>query len=258
MLEPEPLLKNGVQPGQPGFEPRERRRRSLASAADLVREADKPKLHTWGWPQLQVPLFAKLTVRGEPGGGKSTLATAVAISIASTAGVDVLYVSAEEGAEASAVERFARVATAMGIDVPPGLILSDARDVHEADEDIQAYEAGLRGKGGLIVVDSLSQLRPAQQWWEDLIASPHGVIFVMHVTTGGHARGGREPEFAVDTNIHVDDQGTAVIVKNRWGPTGQACAFNARQPPRLVPAAPTAAAPPATAGGEVIPFPKRP
>lgn len=255
-------MKNGVQPGQPGFEPRERRRRSLASAADLVREAEKPKLFTWGWPELQLPLFCKLTVRGEPGGGKSTLSTAVAISIASTAGVDVLYVSAEEGAEASAVERFARVATAMGVDVPARLILSDARDVHEADQDIQAYEAGLRGKGGLIVIDSLSQLRPSQQWWEDLITSPHGVIFVMHITTGGHARGGREPEFAVDTNIHVDDQGTAVIVKNRWGPTGQACAFNARRPPGICPAVAqaqtTGGAPAGAPGGEVIPFPRRP
>jgi hypothetical protein len=236
-----------VEAGQPGFEPRERRRRALASAADLVREAESPRLLTWGWPEVQLPLFAKVTIRGEPGGGKSTSATAMAMRIAFETRTEVLYISAEEGTEATALERFGRVSVAMDIPVPQRLILSDARDIHEADEDIRAYERRLGGRGGIIVLDSLTQLRPAQSWWEDLIASSHGVIFVMHVTTGGHARGGREPEFAVDTNISIDDQGVALITKNRWGGTGAAFAFNARQPPRVTPR--TAAGGPTACGG---------
>ena len=121
----------------------------------------------------------------------------------------------------------------MGIDVPESLILSDAQDVHEADEDIAAYEEALGDRVGFIVLDSLSQLRAPQPWWEDLLNSGHGVLLVLHTVTTGEARGGREPEFAVSMTIKVDAEGMATIEKNRWGATGPETTFCARQPPRI-------------------------
>jgi predicted ATP-dependent serine protease len=223
---------------------------------------------------MTFPRFATGTLKGFPGSGKSTIATAAACCIARDEGVDVLYISAEEGGEPSAVQRFKRVADMLGIDVPPGLIISDAQDVHEADADVAAYEQKLAGRKGFIVIDSLTQLRPAQAWWEDILNSGHGVLLVLHTTTSGEARGGREPEFAVSFTVAVDGNGHAVITKSRWGVTGEEHAFNARQPPRIVPlpAQPSGAMPPSSTGtaaphnganarghaGHLIPFPRQP
>jgi hypothetical protein len=245
---------------------------------------------TWGWPAVRAPLFGTATIKGPAGCGKSTFSTATAMRIAEEAGVPVLYVSAEEGGETSALVRFARVAAMMGIEVPDNLILSDAQDVHEADADIAAYERVLGGRKGFIAVDSLSQLRAPQSWWTDLLNSGHGCVFVLHCVTSGEPLGGREPEYAVSMNIEVDGEGTAILAKNRWGPTGAENAFCVRRAPSLVGdgaaspgpfaghapvarasspeasepakdlvvAEPLGDEPPARAGAQLIPFPRRP
>lgn len=227
------LSRDGIDYGQAGFRPKERRRRHLSSAAELVRAANAPPMVTWGWPQVRAPLFATATIKGPAGCGKSTFSTATAMRIAEEVDVPVLYVSAEEGGESSALVRFARVAAMMGIEVPQNLILSDAQDVHEADADIAAYERLLGGRKGFVAVDSLSQLRAPQSWWTDLLNSGHGCVFVLHCVTSGEPLGGREPEYAVSMNIEVDGEGTAILAKNRWGPTGADNSFCVRKPPAL-------------------------
>lgn len=247
-----PLPAGGPEASE--VRPRERRRKRLASAAALVRAATSPRIIVWGDPKVQAPLFGSATIKGPAGCGKSTFATAVAIRIARDVGTPVLYISSEEGGEVSAVVRFARVARMMGIVVPEGLIISDAQDVHEADEDVAEYERGLDGRGGFIIVDSLSQLRAPQPWWEDLLNSGHGCLLVLHTVTTGEARGGREPEYAVSVNIVVDSDGDAMLMKNRWGRTGEETRFSARNPPWCGVMAP----PPEDSsddGGQIITFP---
>jgi hypothetical protein len=92
---------------------------------------------------------------------------------------------------------------------------------------------GLGAPVTLVVVDSYTQLRPSHAWMQDLLNSGHSVILVLHVTTSGQARGGLEPAFAATTCVRVDEKGRALIVKNRWGPSGPEHAFDARHPPRL-------------------------
>ena len=256
--------RDGVPLGATGNQPRERRRGSLMSAADLVQRARSPVIYRWGgWPAMRFPLFATGTVKGFPGSGKSTIATAAACCIAHDAGIEVLYVSSEEGGEVSAVERFRRVGDMLGIGVPKGVIISDATDVHEADADLAAYEQRLGGRKGFIVLDSLTQLRMAQCNWEDVMNSGHGTLFVLHTTTTGEARGGREPEFAASFNVSVDRDGTAVVTKSRWGATGEDHAFNARQPPSIFECAGADADTTqrsrsrSCSGAEIIPFPRR-
>jgi len=183
-----------------------------------------------GWRELLVPLHVKLSMLGLPGCGKSTAATGATIVAAEVHGVQPLYISVEEGASATALTRFERVARQLGVPVPRGICLSDARDVAEADADLLAYERHLGGERGLVVVDSLSDLRAPEGWWRSLLAMPHGIIIVEHIVTSGHAKNGLETLFAVDTVVTVEPGGVATPVKSRWGPTGPDHSFDVHRP----------------------------
>ena len=66
------ISANGVEFGQPGNAPRERRRKRNSNAAALVRAAKSPRMLRLGRDEVQAPLFATGTVKGPAGCGKST------------------------------------------------------------------------------------------------------------------------------------------------------------------------------------------
>ncbi len=210
----------------------------------LMRSHSEVKRYRWCWPALYLPVDADVTLRGPPGCGKSTAATAMALDLAHQ-GVDVFYASVEEGVESQARERFARVARLAECTFPRRLLVGSGTTITDIARDVRKWSLDTDSPG-VVVIDSLSALHGAQPLWSALQASPHGSVLVQHVVTSGAAKGGLEAEFGGDVCIVIAQDGTAVIEKSRWGPTGAEFAFNARCPP------------PIERGlGEVVPMPKR-
>ena len=86
----------------------------------MVVENSKPTRRvSWGYEGLRVPWKTSITLEGPPGGGKSTAATHMALAL-SSAGIDVLYVAAEEQDSSTLTERFQRCRKAVGLpSLPP-------------------------------------------------------------------------------------------------------------------------------------------
>ncbi|GEM_PF-2955320 len=213
-----------------------RQRDGVVDLAQACASAEAIALVDLGWPELRISLTAKLSLLGVPGCGKSTGASGMVTVAAEVYGVMPLYLSVEEGTGQTALARFERIARQLGIPVPGGILISDPRDVAEADADLAAYERRLGDRRGFVVVDSVSDLRAPEGWWRSLLASRHGVVFVEHVVTSGAAKGGLETLFAVDTVIVVEQGGLATPVKSRWGKTGPDHTFDVHHPrlPRQV------------------------
>lgn len=156
---------------------------------------------------------------GMPGAGKSTLAMRIAAEVASRAGRDALYVSAEmpeklvrhiaERCEAPGdplvwatpfledVERYAR-------DTKPAAIVLDSRDRLEVD--------GERGSESSILAVMLSAVALAT-------ACQALVICIAHATKDGEARGALSSAHDGDAVIWLDHEAITVR-KHRYGPAG--------------------------------------
>jgi hypothetical protein len=182
-----------------------RRRVGVVSARDL-RPSDRRAPYTAPWDVWQIGDPHAVELLGPPGGGKSTLATHLAISAARR--VPVLYVAAEEGHGQSLVARLHRA----GLDdlAAQRLRVSDARTMVELDDDLRASDARL------VVVDSFTEIgAPAEQMVSALLG--RSWIAVSHINGRGSSFGGQTMSHAVDVVIRVD-AGSAAPIKNRFGP----------------------------------------
>ncbi len=200
--------------GSPGCRPRRRRRPSTPNLASLERQHRTPRLVPMGYPGLRLPVDTSIAVEGMPGAGKSTLACGIALAVAH-GGTRVCYLGVEEGQGPTTIERFRRVRTTMAIPPPRTLSIADVATPREAQEEIDAL---LGGPGVVfVVIDSLTDLRPAPGFIQDLLSDERiGFLFTLHLTTAGVARGGLEPVYAVDVWIGVSAL-EATIRKSRWG-----------------------------------------
>jgi len=181
----------------------------------LIRDARRSTRSRWGYTALRLPLTAKVAVEGPPGGGKSTLASRIAVDLAAQ-GHRVLYLSVEEGQEETCVDRLRRVCGLLDVAPPAALLVADVQDVHEADEEVRAFRD--HGGQGVIVVDSLTELDASAAWWGELLAAPRlGVLLIQHLTTSGQPRGGLAPAYTAQVRLVVADL-HAQVVKNRFGP----------------------------------------
>ena len=200
--------------GEGTYLPQPRRRAAPKALPDFLANHRNSPRKVWGYDALRLPWSAVVALHGFPGSGKSTVGTTAAYKLADD-GTPVLYVSAEEGFSDTVAERFRRVIANLGGrvgDRPPKLLtLSDARTVAEVERDVASW--GGRGKG-VIVLDSVTELRPAPDWVAGL-AVDHGLLLVTHLTTSGAPRGGWETAYAADVVVEVNAM-VATTTKSRW------------------------------------------
>lgn len=182
-----------------------RRRVGIVSASAL-----KPsgKLAPYGAPfdAWRIGDPHALELLGPPGGGKSTLATRMAISAARR--VPVLYVAVEEGHGQALVERLHR----SGLDdlAAQRLRVSDARTLTELDDDLRASDARI------VVVDSVTELGASAEQIVSVLLG-RSWIAVSHINARGSTFGGQTMSHAVDAVVRVEG-GVAKPSKNRFGP----------------------------------------
>lgn len=183
-----------------------RRRAGLVRAGDLQVEhraaAYGPPWNVWAFGEPH-----GIELRGPPGGGKSTLATRLAVSAARR--VPVLYVAAEEGHSRSMQDRLQRA----GLDDLSArrLRISDARHLVELDEDVRAV-----GSGVLVIVDSVTELQATPASLESTLQG-HSWIVISRLNARGLSAGGNGWTSAADVSIDVED-GIGTPTKNRFGP----------------------------------------
>ncbi len=169
-------------------------------------------------------------VAGEPGIGKSTLLTQVALNMEKT---KVLYVCGEESASQVAL----RVKRLMG---KGEIWLFESTDADEIAAKIQAE------KPGLVIIDSIQtltttdltggagavgQVRECAQRLTDVAKRMNIPLFLVgHVTKEGNIAGPRVLEHVVDTVLWFEGERSLSIrlvraVKNRFGPTDEVGVF---------------------------------
>lgn len=143
---------------------------------------------------------------GPPGGGKSTCATAMAVSASRR--VDVLYVAVEEGHARTLVERLQRA----GLDdlTARRLRVGDGRTLHEIGEDLRAVP-----DARLVIVDSVTELGASPEQLVPMLLGRSWIV-VSHVNARGNSHGGSAWSHAVDVVVDVID-GKASPRKNRFG-----------------------------------------
>jgi hypothetical protein len=148
-----------------------------------------------------------IELRGPPGGGKSTLATKLAVSAARR--VPVLYIAAEEGHSRSMQDRLQRA----GLDdfSARRLRISDARHLVELEEDVREAGAGV-----LVIVDSVTELHATPEGLEPVLHG-HSWIVISRLNARGLSSGGNAWTSAADASIDVED-GVGTPSKNRFGP----------------------------------------
>ena len=205
---------NGQPFGSPGYRAMPRRRPASTSLPDLLdRHRPVRRIH-WGYDQLKLPKTARVLLYGPPGGGKSTLATFIALSLGEQ-GFPVLVLAAEEGHGESLLERFSRCADRLNLaSLPRDVVVADVESLPEAEEDIARWRSGI--SGGILVLDSVTELRASTDWLRQVLADDKlGAILVAHQTTTGAPRGGWSTAYAVEVVIRV--QGLrAKATKSRW------------------------------------------
>jgi len=210
---PVPASRDGLPYGTPGARPHRPRRRPTRGLEDVLRSARLPALVRFGYASLWLPLMVAVLVSGPPGGGKTTLCSIIALSLA-LQGIRVLWASAEEGAGPTTVERFRRLLHWLGDPPPPGhhLLVSDARNLRDVHQEISAFE---KDGGRVVFVDSLTAIAAPPAWFDDLLAGPLGVVAIAHLNSRGSPVGGSRVAYDADVHLSVD-RFKAEILKSRW------------------------------------------
>ncbi len=208
-----PASRDGVPYGTGEARPHRARRSPTRPLGRFLTTVERPRLWTWGYPAMAMPLDASLLISGEPGSGKTTMATAIALWLA-FAGARVLWLSPEEGASPATARRFRMVLGWLGGPELPGdsPIISDQQTLPAVCREVERFE---RDGGQVVVIDSLTVLGAATAWWEDLCHSSLGVIGVVHLNAKGSPMGGRRVAYDPDAHVVVRSFG-ARLVKTRW------------------------------------------
>lgn len=242
---PVPVSKDGIPYGANGARPHKARRRPTVALEQGLRTATRPKLHDFGYEALQLPLDVNMIIQGPAGGGKSTLGTVLALTLA-LRGEPVLWLSVEEGQNATTYNRFRMVLDWLGSpSLPEGTpLISDGRTLHEVDKEIRDFE---KRKKGVVFIDSLTVANASHHWFADLCSSHLGVVAISHVNSLGRTMGGDRPAYDVDVQIVVKEF-TAHLPKCRWLREGAPREWSVND----ITAGPKAEASPAQG---VIPFP---
>lgn len=182
-----------------------RRRVGLVRAGEM-RPDHRPAPYGPPWDRWRFGEPHALELKGPPGGGKSTLATKLAVSAARR--VPVLYIAAEEGHSSSLAERLERAE----LDELAGrrLAISDARSLAEVEEDLRQSDAAI------VIVDSVTEMAVAPPQLVPMLLGRSWIVIV-HLNGRGESFGGNAWAGAADASIRVED-GLATPAKNRFGP----------------------------------------
>jgi hypothetical protein len=209
---PTPVSRDGAPYGSPSARPYRRKYRPTVGLTELLAQAEAPRLYTFGYDSLRLPREAYVLCTGQPGSGKSTTATAIAISLA-LQGLRVLWVSAEEGAGPTTSRRFQQALSWFGRPkLPEGsLLVSDKRLLRDVHEEVEGFQTG---GGDVVFLDSLTVLGAHPQWIEELSTSL-GIVAISHMNRQGSPHGGSRPKYDADTHLCVEDF-TITADKNRW------------------------------------------
>lgn len=143
-------------------------------------------------------------IHGKPGSGKSTFAVTLAGFLAMERQKKVLYISKEEGYNATMKEKLVRLG------------LHNLDNLHFSitiPENWQDYD--------FMFVDSVGSLRLTYKDFETLIKNrlDTSIFFIFQATKSGNFRGSQEYEHEVDVSF-VADRGKIEVNKNRFGGTG--------------------------------------
>lgn len=172
-------------------------------------------------------------VSGDPGIGKSTLLTQLALNLTNT-----LYIAGEESAQQIKI-RADRVKPGANL-----LVLNET----DVDAVVEAIKGGQGGKGnwGLVIVDSIQtletadltsvagsvgQVRECTHRLQRVAKDLHIPIFLVgHVTKEGTVAGPRTLEHVVDVVLSLEGEQTSNFrilrsTKNRFGPTDEVGIF---------------------------------
>lgn len=162
------------------------------SAAEIVKRRHRKKLASASYPKLAFDRESLIAVYGNPGGGKSTFALRL------IDGVDgpSMYLCFEEPADSVTVaDRVRRLEI-----IREDIVFASPDTPKSVEELVERY------RPGFVVVDSLSE---TSLTIDDLkrISRFYGicVIFILHVTTDGTAKGGTRGIHMADLVVRVSD-----------------------------------------------------
>lgn len=187
---------------------RRRQRSRLRSFAELATDSQVQR-YCWGYEPLRLPIDAGVSLEGPRGGGKSTVATLVALALGHQ-NVPVLYVATEKSFGETLPSRIRQCAEHLGI-VPSSFVqVSDAQAPHELEDDLATF------RRGVVMIDSANELRPHFDDVANIRARGLGVLLVQHWTQAKQLRGGLGVRFGVDVCLEVD----AMEISALYSPLG--------------------------------------
>jgi predicted ATP-dependent serine protease len=159
----------------------------------------------------KLPIKWYMLVWGNPGGGKSTFCLKLLSRLAQNNPRRLfLYWSCEEGFSESLSYKIEKW------DIKEkNIFYSIAKNLNDLMEEIEKYNPGC------LVVDSIdrSGLKSKDMLFiKKILYCP--IVAVSHITKNNKHRGTSDLAHDTEINVKVED-GTAIIIKNRFGPSGQ-------------------------------------
>ena len=157
-----------------------------------------------------LPPDVMIDLHGPPGSGKSTFATRLGLALA-RGGVTVVYAALEEAMGPALQARMHRLGR------HPRLVITDARTVHELEDDLGAL-AQKGAAAGFVIVDSVGLLDVSVALYRRWKARGLGQLLLRHETTQRSPRSGLELSHEADLVARANRL-RITVHKNRFGPT---------------------------------------